>query len=417
MTPNDPAPAGEDERDPVPKADGKDARRRVAKSVTENPNNARQNALWMGGGAVVVVVLALMLFMKPSAPKPPSSSSDAPKITERQDEPKPLASDPPAGAVSEATAVAASAASDIYAQQAAQLAERQRELEQREAQLRAAQQAMVDARRKSDVFSEEPKSSGDDDGDAVPPAKRRSTPAISEGARLDDVRDDGSTARGRPGSDANSSFAREVEAEGLTVRRVGRMTRLECKILPGRILEGELQPRVVSDLPGLITIMLTRDTYGEKGRIPLMPWGTRITGRPNPVVRAGQERNFITSATAFLPDGQYVQIDSGVADQLGSAGLDSEVDRHFGQILGMSAVLSLLGAGASNIGVSQSGQYNSGSQYRSNVQSSLAQSAQQQLNGYANIPPTLKNEQGTKVRIMVEKVLDFGDRCATGREG
>jgi type IV secretion system protein VirB10 len=33
------------------------------------------------------------------------------------------------------------------------------------------------------------------------------------------------------------------------------------------------------------------------------------------------------------------------------------------------------------------------------------------LGGYVNIPPTIKNDQGTRVRIQVERVLDFSDYC------
>jgi type IV secretion system protein VirB10 len=48
------------------------------------------------------------------------------------------------------------------------------------------------------------------------------------------------------------------------------------------------------------------------------------------------------------------------------------------------------------------------------VQQSMAQSSQQLLGGYVNIPPTLKNDQGTRVRIQVEHELDFSDYCKSG---
>jgi type IV secretion system protein VirB10 len=131
-------------------------------------------------------------------------------------------------------------------------------------------------------------------------------------------------------------------------------------------------------------------------------------------VRKGQERTFIASAVALRPDGVKIHVDSPVADQLGSAGIDAEVDNHVGQILGMSAALSLLGAGSSTYGVSSSDQNNSMAMYRAGVQQSMAQSSQQLLGGYVNIPPTLKNDQGTRVRIQVEHELDFSDYCKSG---
>ncbi|WP_322074792.1 TraB/TrbI/VirB10 family type IV secretion system protein [Burkholderia cepacia] len=425
------------DRDDVPDAssrenprDQRDERRANARSVTEQTNGSRKSVLMMAGVAVMVIGTALVIMMRHSDTPASPPQHDAPQIAEDAATP-PAASAPPAASVPDVQSQD-EPASDANAQAAAQLAERARALDAREAKLQAAEQALLDARRKSDVFAEEPSgqsdnapatpSQADDNGQSVlqnaidqqsNPRRSPDPDAIGEGGHLQSVSYRGENAR----ADSNTTHARDVAAEDLEVAHVGQLRALQCKILPGRILEGRLLPRVISDLPGMVTIMLTRDAFGEKGRIPLMPWGTRITARPNPVVTAGQERNFIVSARAFLPNGQTIKIGSSVADQLGSAGLDSQVDHHYAQILGMSAVLSLLGAGASNIGVAGGDQNNSASMYRSNVQSSLAQTAQQQLNGYANIPPTLKNDQGTKVRIMVEKVLDFGDRCARQQEG
>ena len=191
-------------------------------------------------------------------------------------------------------------------------------------------------------------------------------------------------------NDPNSAFARALRAPTTPRPRRKRSTTCNARWSRGPILEGHLVPRIISDLPGSITIMLDRDAYGEQGRIALLPWGTRITGKPNSSVRKGQERTFIASAVALRPDGVKIHVDSPVADQLGSAGIDAEVDNHVGQILGMSAALSLLGAGSSTYGVSSSDQNNSMAMYRAGVQQSMAQSSQQLLGGYVNIPPTSK---------------------------
>nr|WP_249176457.1 MULTISPECIES: TrbI/VirB10 family protein [Burkholderia cepacia complex] len=185
--------------------------------------------------------------------------------------------------------------------------------------------------------------------------------------------------------------------------------------MPGQIIEATLRPRATSDLPGAVTFLVTRDTLGHQGRIPLIPWGTVITGRTNPVVRAGQERTFMPTATALLPNGEAVQLGSSVSDQLGTSGIDGDVDRHIGQIIGMSAVLSILGAGAATAGVSSDSGNNSAATYRQGVQQSFAQSSQQLLGGYANIPPTITNPQGSRVRIQVEQVLDFSEHCGPRR--
>jgi type IV secretion system protein VirB10 len=330
----------------------------------------------------------------------PASFSEKPKIDENRGKVAPL--DPtrqplPASMAAAASAPAASSA-PVDPDEARRAAQRQRQAEAEAAQKRQKEEAMRQARLHSDVFDAD--SAGDDSN------------APGDGDKGSGT---GNGERHRHGGDGpndpNTAFARAVADADDSEQKAQKIDNLQCKILPGRILEGKVQQRIISDLPGSITIMLDRDTFGEQGRIPLMPWGTRITGKPNSVVRKGQERTFIASAVAYRPDGVNIHIDSPVADQLGSAGLDGDVDNHVGQILGMSAALSLLGAGASTYGASSSDGNNSIATYRQGVQSSFAQSSSQLLGGYVNIPPTIKNDQGTRVRIQVERVLDFSDYC------
>ncbi|AOI94129.1 hypothetical protein WS58_16660 [Burkholderia pseudomultivorans] len=264
------------------------------------------------------------------------------------------------------------------------------------ARLKAEQARQI--RLKSDIFDSESGGSGDAD----PLSGGPSTPGERSGGE-------------RAVNDPNAAFARSVSAEGITVSKAQKFDRTECKIMPGQIIEASLRPRATSDLPGAVTFLVTRDTLGHRGRIPLIPWGTVITGRTNPVVRAGQERTFMPTATALLPNGETIQLGSSVSDQLGTAGIDGDVDRHIGQIIGMSAVLSILGAGAATAGVSSDSGNNSVATYRQGVQQSFAQSSQQLLGGYANIPPTVTNPQGTRVRIQVEQVLDFSEHCGSRR--
>ena len=95
------------------------------------------------------------------------------------------------------------------------------------------------------------------------------------------------------------------------------------------------------------------------------------------------------------------------ADQLGSVGLGGQVDTHFAEIFGMSALLSIIGAGASTSGVQSNDQQNSESYYRQSVQQAAAQTAQQVLQPYVNSPPTVTVPAGSKVRIYVNRDLDF----------
>ncbi|RQV00384.1 hypothetical protein DF047_32855 [Burkholderia cenocepacia] len=381
------------------------ARARAAMSgrmMSGDPKRVQGQKMLISGAVVVVIAgFGLVWFLKHSAPAPTAPVQNPPKVVERPNPPGQLNPDMQHGAAS--APQASSAPINVHPDSAAER-EARRQAEERalaEEKARLAAEKLVEDRRKSSVFADD----GDTDKDGGEPA---GTADAASAAALTGSNRGG----GRPVNDPNSAFQRAVEGQGVEVSKVQKFANLTCMIKPGRVIDGYMRPRVISDLPGMLTIDVSRDVYGERGRIPLLPWGTTITARANPVTKAGQERNFIASAEAYLPNGEHIALDSGVADQLGSAGIDGDVDRHLGQVLGVGAVMAVLGAGAATGGVNAGDQNNSIANYRQSVQGSLAQGAQQQLNGYANIQPTIKNDQGTRVRIIVEKVLDFSDTCA-----
>ncbi|QCP55125.1 TrbI/VirB10 family protein [Trinickia violacea] len=382
-----------------------DALRRT--SLAADPSHARRKAGFYAGAAGVLALCMAGVFMMRQQPAAPTNGyhDDQPRIAEDAPKSGKLADTPdkPASALAASAPAPASAVDPQLL--AEQRAEEQRRLMEAEAK-RKREEEMQHARLHSALFAEQAQA-----GDS-------SATGADAGLAASGAQGDGKdTARhGRGPNDTNSMFAHAVQDEDDSAERATLITNRQCKIEPGRILEGHLVPRIVSDLPGSVTIMLDQDTYGEEGRIPLMPWGTRIVGQPNSNVRKGQDRTFIATATAYRPDGVKVRLDSPVADQLGSAGLDGDVNNHIGQILGMSVVLSLLGAGASTAGAAGYNGANSLSTYRDNVQSSLANSSQELLGAYANIPPTLTNPQGSRVRIQVEHELDFSDFCKPAGE-
>jgi len=209
--------------------------------------------------------------------------------------------------------------------------------------------------------------------------------------------------------DSNSSFAQSVSGTGVAVSRVTQIENLEYKVLQGKVIEAVLQPRANSDLPGTICATVQRDVYGEQGRAKLIPWGSRVCGVYNADIQKGQERIFTVWNHLRTPDGQDIALDSPGADQLGTAGMGGIVDTHFAEIFGMSALLSIIGAGAANVGVSGDDRYNSGAYYRQEVQRAAAQTAQQVLQPYLSIQPTITVPHGSRVRIYINRDLDFTD--------
>jgi type IV secretion system protein VirB10 len=168
-----------------------------------------------------------------------------------------------------------------------------------------------------------------------------------------------------------------------------------------------------SDLPGQVRALVSHDVYAESGRRVMLPRGTRIIGEYNTAITKGQERLFVVWTRAIRPDGIDIALLSGGSDSLGRAGLAGEVDTHFWTIFGTSALLSIIGAGASNAGVNPGqDQLNSAAIYRAEVAESLNRSAGRVLDKYLDIKPTIRIANGEKVKVFVARDLDFSAALA-----
>lgn len=210
-------------------------------------------------------------------------------------------------------------------------------------------------------------------------------------------------------TDANSQFAENVAGKGMQVSTAGTIELLEYKILKGKLIEAVLEPRVNSDLPGMICAVVQQDVYGTQGRRKLIPWGSRVCGVYKSQLRKGQDRIFVVWNDLVRPDGVLITLDSPGSDQLGTTGMGGQVDTHFAEIFGSSALLAIIGAGAANMGVGDDDQYNSNAYYRQEVQEAAATTAQQVMSPYINMPPTVVVPQGSTVKIYVNRILDFTD--------
>lgn len=217
-----------------------------------------------------------------------------------------------------------------------------------------------------------------------------------------------SASKGGGGAqDANSRFERSVSGNAMPVSKSEKIDLLPYKILQGKMIEAVLEPRAISDLPGMVCATVQRDVYGTQGHRVLIPWGSKVCGVYSAEIKKGQDRLFIVWNNVIRPDGVTVAIDSPGADQLGSAGMGGQVDNHFLEIFGASAAISIIGAGAANAGVNSGDQYNSSSAYRQSVAQSAAESSQSVLQQYGSIQPTITVPAGSIVRIYSNRILDF----------
>ena len=216
--------------------------------------------------------------------------------------------------------------------------------------------------------------------------------------------------RGRPTegiADQNANFARQVSGRAVPTSLPSRTADLRCAALQGKMIDAELETAINTDLPGQIRAIVSSPLYAEQGREPLLTTGSRLIGVYNSAVRKGQVRIFAIWNRAIRPDGLEVTLDSHATDALGRSGVQGETDNHFPQIFGASILLSIIGAGTSTINVNSDTRYNSADELRRQVQQSFGRSADRLLEPYGNMPPTNTLRQGERIKVFLNRDLDF----------
>jgi len=211
------------------------------------------------------------------------------------------------------------------------------------------------------------------------------------------------------GSGNFSDYANSQKQDFETIRS-RQIQHPDLTIAEGELIKGSLETAINSDLPGMIEAVLSQPVYSYLGADLLIPMGSRLIGQYTSMSSNGaaSDRIFVVWNRLITPDGRSIMINSPGSDQLGQAGMGADsVNTHFWKIFGTSALLSILGAGVSNMGVSPSDQANSADAYRQAVSGSLVNSSSQALNQNQNINPTLHFYQGDPITIFVAHDLDL----------
>lgn len=179
-------------------------------------------------------------------------------------------------------------------------------------------------------------------------------------------------------------------------------------ILPkGKTIDCGLSIRLVSEIAGMATCVLTADVYSDDGRTLLLEKGSEAQGEYGSLVQQGQRRIFVLWTRVKTPNGITIAINSPAADALGTSGLDGYVDNHWPERIGAAFLLSLVqDVVAYEIAKVSGG--NSGTTILQNTTQTGNQMAAKILDSTINIKPTLYKNQGDRATIFVARDLDFG---------
>ncbi|MGB3450579.1 MAG: TrbI/VirB10 family protein [Giesbergeria sp.] len=180
------------------------------------------------------------------------------------------------------------------------------------------------------------------------------------------------------------------------------------QVMAGTVIAAALVTGVKSDLPGDVIATVTEPVYDTAtGKFLLIPQGSRILGRYNSQVSYGQSRVQMAWNRIILPDTSSLTLDNLVGtDPAGYAGVEDEIDQHWGRILAGAALTTLLGIGA-ELAAPENRQ--DGDRViiagRDGLQDTVNQVGQEMTRRNMNIQPTLTSRPGLPVRIIVNRDL------------
>ncbi len=182
-------------------------------------------------------------------------------------------------------------------------------------------------------------------------------------------------------------------------------------LYPGTIIPAVTVSRLDTQSPGTTIAQVTRTVYSNNGVVAI-PAGSRLVGQYDGQVFNGATRVMMSFTRVIFPDGKEIALGgmSGTGPR-GSSGLTGNVHTHFWTDLGASLLVAMITTGVDSIpnpNSQASGNTFIGTSGTSPTQAGaqvLQQQAQQLLQPYSNIQPTITVPAATSFRIMVNHTV------------
>jgi len=190
-------------------------------------------------------------------------------------------------------------------------------------------------------------------------------------------------------------------------RRTVSLDRVQAPASPyvlqaGAVIPAALLTGLRSDLPGQVTAQVTEDVYDSPtGRVLLIPQGARLVGQYDAQIAFGQSRALLVWNRLIMPNGRSIVLERQPgADPEGYAGLEDEVDNHWGMLF-KAAILSTLLSVGSEAGNSNNNQNSLVQAIRQGSSQSFSQVGEQVVGRSLNVQTTITIRPGFPVRVLV----------------
>jgi type IV secretion system protein VirB10 len=215
-------------------------------------------------------------------------------------------------------------------------------------------------------------------------------------------------------SSAQNGQDRKLAFAGASVdRRTAAPDRIASPGSPFIVQAGTAIPAALitgirSDLPGQITAQVTENVYDSPtGRWKLVPQGARLIGVYDSQISFGQSRVQLVWTRLIMPNGRSIVLERQQgADGGGYAGLEDEVDNHWGELFEAALLSTVLSVGAeTNSGADGTNNAAILQALRLGASNSVNETGQQVVRRHLNVQPTLTIRPGFHVRVIVNRDL------------
>lgn len=199
---------------------------------------------------------------------------------------------------------------------------------------------------------------------------------------------------------------RRAGAKSAEVRQAEVIANPAYTVMQGTLIEASLETAVSTDLSGNVAAIVSHDVWSFDMSRVLIPRGSRIFGRYDSDVDAGQRRVLIAWDRIVITDGQSVELAAYGTDRIGRSGLPGKVRNHFLQRFGTAALISVIGAVPAIAAARYEGD-EVASDTAESVGNDLGEAVNEVMADYLSIRPTISVNQGAVVMVRVDADIEF----------
>jgi type IV secretion system protein VirB10 len=176
-------------------------------------------------------------------------------------------------------------------------------------------------------------------------------------------------------------------------------------VIQGTMIQAVMETALDSSLPGQTRAIISEDVFSYDGSRLLIPRGSRLIGRYRSGIEIAQKRVTIAWDRIILPNNQTVQISAFGGDELGRSGVTGFVDTRFDERFGSAALISIISA-APSVAAAQV-EDETTADVLEDVGDDLANATDSVIGEYLSIGPVIYVDQGARVTVMVGRDLEI----------